>query len=137
MPVLVTVCLVIVTVALVAIAAVAIRALSRMNRVLEELEEGAQILQSTATQMTATGREVQEFIVSVRGLVPPMRKAVDALGLVGERAADLSFAVLDEVERPVRKTMGLFRGVQAGASFFLNRLVHSGHGAKNGGNSDG
>ena len=137
MPVLVTVCLVIVTVALVAIAAVAIRALSRMNKVLEELEEGAQILQTTATQITATGLEVQEFIVSARGLVPPMRRAVDALGMVGERAADLSFAVLDEVERPVRKTMGLFRGVQAGATYFLNRLVHSGHGAKNGGNSDG
>jgi len=136
MPVLVSICLVIVTVAMVAISIVAVLVLSRMNRVLAELEEGAQILQTTATQVTATGREVQEFIVSIRGLVAPARRAMEGFGLVGERAADLGSVVLDGVEAPIRRTVGLFRGVQAGAEYFLNRLVHREHAAKNGGNSD-
>ena len=136
MPVLVSICLVIVTIALVAIAFVAFGVLSRMNRVLTELEQGAELLQTTATQITATGREVQEFIVSIRGLVPPARRAMEGFGLVGERAADLGSVVLDGVEGPIRRTVGLFRGVQAGAEYFLNRLVRREHAAKNGGNSD-
>ena len=129
MQVLLTVCLLITTASIVAIAVVAIRALSAFNRAAAELEEGARFLKST-------GHEVQQLVVSVRSLVHPLRHAAEAFGHVGERAAELGSAVLDEVERPVRRTVGLFRGVQAGAGYFLNRLVHSGHAAKNGGTSD-
>jgi hypothetical protein len=37
----------------------------------------------------------------------------------------------------VRGTMNLFRGVQAGAGYLLNRLVHNGHATKDGGKSHG
>ena len=136
MPPLLAVCLVVTAAAQVAIAVVAIRALSKCNRATAELERSARALRDCASEVGAAGREVQEFVASLRDVVPPVRRAAEAFGMVSERAADLGNAVLDEVEVPVRRTMDLFRGVQAGAGFFLNRLVHNGHGAKNGGTSD-
>jgi hypothetical protein len=136
MPLLLAMCLVIATAAEVAIAIVAIRALSRFKRVTLELEQSARVFRDCAAQTQSVGREVQEFVTSLREVVPPVRRAAEAFGQVGERAADLSTAVLDEVEGPVRRTMDLFRGVQAGAGYFLNRLAQNGRAAKNGGNSD-
>jgi hypothetical protein len=134
-PLLLAVCLVAVGAAQLVIAVVAVRALSRFNRVTLELEKSAQGLRDCALQAKSVGHQVEGLVASLREIVPPVRRAAEAFGQIGERAADLSSAVLDEVERPVRRTLGLFRGVQAGASYFLNRLAHSGHEAKNGGNS--
>ena len=136
MPLLLTVCLVLATTAQVVIAIVAIRALVRFNRAAAELERGVRAFRDCASEVGATAYEVQEFVVSLREIAPPVRRAAEALGRIGERAADLGSTVLTEVEAPVRRTMRLFRGVQAGAGFFLERLVHNGHAAKNGGNSD-
>ena len=136
MSLLLAVCLVVATMAQIAIAIVAMSALSRFRRATAELEESARVFRDCATQMESAGREVEEFVISLRDVVPPVRRAAEAFGRVGERAADLGSAVLDEVEAPVRRTMDLFRGVQAGAGFFLDRLVHNGHAAKTGGNSD-
>lgn len=117
----------------IAIAVVAIRALCRFNRIATELEQSARTLGDCASQIETTGREVQEFVASLREVVPPVRRAAESFGRVGERAADLGSAVLTELEEPVRRTMDLFRGVQAGASSFLNRLVHNGQAPRNGG----
>jgi uncharacterized protein YoxC len=134
MPLMLAICAVVATAALVSIAVVVIRALSRFNRVTLELEQSAHVFRDCAAQAKSAGHEVQEFVASLREVVPPVRRAAEAFGQVGERAADLGSAVLDEVERPVRRTMDLFRGVQAGANYFLNRLAHNGR-AKNGGKS--
>lgn len=136
MPLLLVVCVVVATAAEVAIAVVAIRALSRFNRITLELEQSAHAFRDCAAQAKASGREVQEFVTSLRDVVPPIRRAAEVFGQVGERAADLGSAVLNEVEGPVRRTMDLIRGVQAGAGYFLNRLAHNGRVAKNGGNYD-
>jgi len=136
MTLLMAICVVVATAAVAAIAVVAIRALSRFSQVTLELEQSAHAFRDCAAQAKSAGREVQEFVVSLREVVPPVRRAAEAFGQVGERAADLGSAVLNEVEGPVRRTMDLFRGVQAGAGYFLNRLAHSGRAAKNGGNSD-
>jgi len=136
MPLLLSFCLVLATAAAVATAVAAILALARFNQVTRELEQSAHTFCDCAAQAKAAGREVQEFVASLRDVVPPVRRAAEAFGQVGERAADLGSAVLNEVEGPVRRTMDLIRGVQAGAGYFLNRLAHNGHSAKNGGNFD-
>lgn len=136
MPLFMTVCLVAATAAQVAIAIVAIRALARFNRAASEMERSARAFRDCASEVGATAYEVREFAASLSDVVPPVRRAAEALGQIGERAADLGSSVLNEVEAPVRRTLRLFRGVQAGAGFFLDRLVHNGHATKNGGNSD-
>jgi hypothetical protein len=136
MSTLLAMCLVTVAAAEVAIAIVAIRALYRFNRAATELEQSARAFGDCASQAQAASREVQEFVASLRDVVPPVRRAAESFGRVGERAADLGSAVLSEVEGPVRRTMDLFRGVQAGANYFLDRLVHHEHATRNGGTSD-
>ncbi len=136
MSALLAICLVAATAAEVAIAIVAIRALRRFNRAATELEQSARAVGECASHVKTAGREVQEFVALLREVVPPVRRAAESFGRVGERAADLGSAVLAEVEGPVRRTMDLIRGVQAGAGYFLNRFVHNEHVAKNGGTPD-
>jgi|SwirhisoilCB2_FD_contig_31_11440138_length_834_multi_5_in_0_out_0_1 uncharacterized protein YoxC len=135
MPLLLTVCLVAATTAQVALAIVAIRALTRFNRVTDELERGARDFSDLASQTKALARELQGLVASLRGVVSPVRATAEAFGRAAERAANLGSAVLQEMEGSVRTTSGLLRGVQVGAGYFLNRLVHSGQRARNGGNS--
>lgn len=129
------ICAVVATVAFVAIAVVVFRLATRLNAVTLELEESARAFRGFATQAQATGREVQQLAALVREVVPPVRRAAEAFGHVGERAAELGSEVLNEVQGPVRKSMSLVRGVQAGASYFLNRLARNGHREKIGGKS--
>lgn len=136
MSTLLAVCFAAATAAEIAIAIVAIRALYRFNRVATGLEQSARALGDCASQIQMTGREVQELVASLRDVVPPVRRAAESFGRVGERAADLGSTVLNEFEGPVRRTLDLFRCVQAGASYFLNRAVHVDPAAANGGHSD-
>ena len=136
MPLFLSICVVLATASVVVVALVAIRALARFNQVTWELEQGARTFRDCAGQAKSTCREVEEFVASMRDIVPPVRRAAEAVGEIGERAADLGSAVLNEVEGPVRRTMTLIRGVQAGAGYFLNRLARDGRAAKNGGNVD-
>ena len=136
MALLLSICAVLTTAAAVAVAVVGIRALARLNQVTGELEQCAHTFRECAAQAKSTGREVQDFFASLRDVVQPVRRAAEAFGQVGEHAADLGSAVLNEVEGPVRRTVGLIRGVQAGAGYFLNRLAHNGHAARNGGDFD-
>jgi uncharacterized protein YoxC len=136
MPQLLAVCAVVATAAQVAIAIAVIQAAARLDQVTLELERSARTFRDCAAQAQATGRDMQQLVAEMREVVPPVRSAAEAFGHVGERAADLSSAVLNEVEGPVRRTMNLFRGVQAGTSYFFNRLAHNGLAAKNGGTSD-
>ena len=136
MTLLLSICLLLATASTVAVAVVAILALARFNRVARELEQSAQAFRDCTAQTRSAGHEVQAFVASLRDIVPPVRRAAEAFGQVGEHAADLGTAVLNEVEGSVRTAMDLIRGVQAGAGFFLNRLAHNGHAAKNGGNYD-
>ncbi|HEU4726142.1 MAG TPA: hypothetical protein VFU59_12725 [Candidatus Eisenbacteria bacterium] len=136
MPLLLSICIVLATASAVVVAVVAIRALALFGRASRELEQSAQSLRDCAAQAKSTGREVEHLIASLREVVPPVRRAAQAFGQVGERAAELSAAVLNEVETPIRRTMDLIRGAQAGAGYFLNRLARNGPAAKNGGNYD-
>jgi biopolymer transport protein ExbB/TolQ len=136
MQVLLAICLVVATAAEVTIAVVAIRALSRFNRATSELEQSARVVREFAAQAKSASHEVQAFVASLREAVSPVRRAAEAIGEAGERAADLSSTVLSQMEGSVRRTLDLFRGVQAGAGYFFNRLAHNGRATTRGGNSD-
>jgi hypothetical protein len=133
---LLAICVVVATAAQVVVAVVGLRVLSRFNRLTLEVERSAQVFRDSAERAKSASREIQEFVASLHEVVPPVRRAAEAFGQVGERVADLGTVVLNEVEGPVRRTIDLFHGVQAGAGYFLNRLAHNGHGAKKGGKSD-
>jgi hypothetical protein len=61
-------------------------------------------------------REARETVASVREVIVPIRRVLDRFGALGERTADLSAALLEEVEPLLRTAAAVARGVRAGTS---------------------
>jgi len=120
MPVLVQICIVVVTLAFVALVAMTVRALNQLGRDTARLTTSVQL---ATTQFDRLARETQDLLASVRPILPPAQRVVNRLQSLGERAADLSAAVLEEIEEPVLTAVALARGVRAGAGRMMDLLM--------------
>lgn len=109
---LVQLCVVLVTVAFVALAVATILALFRLGK-------AAQV---SMAHLEEIAQETRELLAAVRVMVPPAQRVVSRFQRLGERAADLSTALLDEVEPPVLAAVALARGVKTGTSRLLDLL---------------
>jgi len=122
MPVIVTVCLVVTTAALVALAIVTIRTMIRFENMAEQIETTAQMFCDSMADVKVATREIRELALSLQDATQPVRDAAAKLGKVGDRAAGISSAVLDELETPVRAAIGVYRGLRAGSTSLLGRI---------------
>jgi len=120
MPSLIQICVVIVTLAFVAIVATTIFALIRLGEATARLTAAAQI---SMTQVEGIARETHELLASVREIMPPAQRVVKRFERLGERAADLSTALLDEIEEPVYTAVALAHGVKTGTGHLLDLLT--------------
>jgi uncharacterized protein YoxC len=117
---LVQICIVIVTLAFVALVATTIRALVRLGQEASRLTMAAQL---SMAQVERIVLETQELLASVREVVPPAQQVVRRFQHLGERAADLSSAVLDEIETPLLTAVAVARGVKTGTARLLDLLA--------------
>ena len=139
MPLLLEICFVIVTIAVVAIAIAIVRALSRVGKTTEKINELTDEARGWITQLKQVTSGGEELVISVKEVVPPVRRVVDRFEAIGERTAQLSDAILEEVERPVMTAVAVARGVRTGTAHFLERITnrfHRGRAATNGGYGD-
>ena len=117
MPALVQICVVIVTLGFVAIVVTTILALIRLGKAASEMTSTVQASMGQANQI---GQETRELLASLREIVPPAQRVVKRFERLGERAADLSTAVLNEIEEPVFTAVAVARGVRTGAAHLLD-----------------
>jgi hypothetical protein len=115
MPVLVQVCVVIVTIAVVTLAGSVVRMASRVSK----LTDDAHLLLVQVRQVTG---EAQEVVASTRSMLKPVQRVLDRFERLGTRTAALSSVFLDEVEGPVRTAAALVRGMKTGTALFMERL---------------
>ena len=133
---LVQICVVVATLAVVAIAVAMLRAMRRVETASDHLSKLTGEFQQWIVQANEFTREARETVASFRGAVGPIRRVVERFETLGERAADLSAAVLDEAESPLRTAVAMARGVRSGTAYLLERLSHRfthGRSATNGG----
>lgn len=116
---LIQICVVIVTMALVAIVTMAVIAMIRLGAAAERLTSAAQVSMAQVERIVA---ETRDILASAREAVSPTRRVVNRFQQLGERAADLSNAVLSEVESPVYTAVAVARGVRTGAVHLLDLL---------------
>jgi uncharacterized protein YoxC len=119
MPSLVQICIVVVTLAFVAIVAATILALIRLGVAAERLTTAAQ---ASMGQVERIVLETQELLEAARQMVGPTQRVVKRFEALGERAADLSGAVLNEIEEPVLTAVAVARGVKTGTTRLLDLL---------------
>jgi uncharacterized protein YoxC len=120
MPPLVQICIVVVTLAFVALVVTTIRALLRLGESAAKLTSAAQL---SMTQVERIVQETQELLASVREIVPPAQRVVSRFQHLGERAADISTAVFDEIETPLFTAVAVARGVKTGTARLLDLLA--------------
>jgi uncharacterized protein YoxC len=120
MPPLVQICVVIVTVALVALIVTAIVTMIRHSESAARLTAAAQVSLAGVDQVV---RDAQELLASAREIMPPAQRIARRFQQLGERAADLSTAVLDEIEEPVFTAVAVARGVKTGTTMLLDLVT--------------
>jgi hypothetical protein len=118
-PLLVQICIVIVTAAVVAMVGMAVIAVIRFGGAMARLTT---LAEASMAEGKRIGREIQDVLGSVRELLPPTQLVVNRFSRLGDRAADLSTAVFDEVEAPILNVVALARGVRFGAVHFVSLL---------------
>ena len=124
MPALVQICIVIVTIGLLASAVLTVGMMTRfLNRAARDLAQLSQAVRESAAQVDLVSHETRGLVASLRGCVPPLRRVVDRFEAVGQRTADLSSVLLEEVEAPVYTAAAVARGVRAGTDHLLRRLM--------------
>src|SRR6266550_220139 len=115
MSALLQICFVIVTMAVVAIAVATIRVMQQFRRASDDFsklaEEGRQLID----QLKGVAQEAGEIVGTFRDVAPRVRRVVERFESIGERTADLSDAVIREVETPIRTAVAVVRGVRFGA----------------------
>jgi uncharacterized protein YoxC len=122
-----------------AIAIAIVRAVSRLGKTTEQIDALALEVREWVRQVKHVTSGAEDLVTSVREIVPPIRRVVGRFEAIGDRTAQLSDALLEEVERPVRTAVAVARGVRTGTAHFLERITnrfHRGRAATNGGYGD-
>ena len=124
MPALVQICIVIVTIGILTMALLTVRFMARFfNSAAQDLSKLTLAARESVDEISLVSRETRALIASLRECVPPVRRVVDRLEAVGQRTADVSSALLSEIERPVFTAAAVMSGVRSGADHLLKHLV--------------
>ena len=134
MPVLLQVCAVVVTLAIAAIAIGVLRAIRTFTEVAADFGKTADVVRATVAEVDVVVRQIKELAGSMEGVVAPLKQSAENLGAVGNRAARISNALLDEVAKPISNTVALMSGVRMGTRSLIGALSRRlGHATSNGG----
>jgi hypothetical protein len=115
---------VVATVAAAVVAVAAIRAMVCVERAARELSTLSVQVREWVVQADAFTREARDAVSSVRAAAVPLGRVARRLEVLGGRSADLSAAVLGEVEPPVRLALDVARSVRLGIACLMERLTH-------------
>jgi hypothetical protein len=133
---LVQICIVVATLGVVAIAAAALRVMYRVDKASRHVSRLSGEIREWIVQANELTRDARETVASVREAIAPLRRVAQRFETLGERTADLSATVLEEVESPLRTAIAVVRGVRSGTAYLMERLSNRfthGRSATNGG----
>ena len=123
MTTLLAICLVIVTISIVAMAVTAIRIMSRVRRTSDELTILSQEGRLLIDRVNVLAAEAGEVVGTFRDVAPRARRVIEHIESIGERAVDLSDAVIQEVESPIRTAIAVARGVRFGTRQLVEHWI--------------
>jgi hypothetical protein len=118
------VCVVVVTIAVVLLAYVGARTMLRLEATTKRLEARFAHLDEILEDSRQTSRKVRDLVIVLEQIAQSARSGVERVGGVVGRAASMSTAVLDEIERPVRDVVAVIRGLRSGVRAFTGRLTN-------------
>ncbi len=111
----------ILTATVVVVAFAVVRALARFSKAVDAISEREGPLSSLLEDARKTSGEIRELVAKLEALSDNFEGAASRIGRLGERAASVSSALLDEIEPPVRSAVSLASGIRAGAGLLADR----------------
>jgi uncharacterized protein YoxC len=110
-----------VAIAIVAVAIALVRALGRFTKAVDSATEPTGAVAMLLENASRTSAEVRGLVVKLEVISESLAGAAEGIRGVSDRAVQVSSAILDEVEPPVRRAVSLARGVRAGAELLMER----------------
>lgn len=123
MPVLLQVCVVIVTMSFIAIAVVMVRAMARFEKAADDFSRTSEAVQKAMAQVQDITGEIHELVSSLATVAPHLQRIATRFEDLGERTARLSNAVLEEVEGPIKSAVAVAKGLRFGTKVLMDRLT--------------
>lgn len=125
MPVLLQVCIVIVTIGVLVLALQTARMMARFfSKTTEDISQLTLAVRESVDQIDLVTREARELVASLRSCVQPVQRVAARFEAVGQRTADISSTVLEEFALPVLTATAVARGMKLGVNHLLKRLMH-------------
>lgn len=118
------VCIVVVTIAVVLLVYFAARLLLRLEATTKKFEAGYVRLEEALEDSRQTSRRIRELVGVIEQIALTVQSGVEQVEGVVDRAASLGTAVLDEVERPVRRVVSIIRGLRSGVQALTGRWTN-------------
>lgn len=113
--------IIVLTAVIVIVAFAVVRALSRFSRAVDAMTEETGPLSTLLEDARKTSNEIRELVAKLESISNAFQGAASRIGSVGERAASVSSAMLDQIEPPVRQALSLVNGFRVGAEFLADR----------------
>jgi hypothetical protein len=127
------ICAVVCTLSFVMITFAILRAVRKFEDVSNEVSKTAESARLSLVEIRAISKQVEQLTSAVE---LPLQRAASEVGDVGHRAAQLSHAMLNEVEGPIRTTVAMLVGLRTGTRSLVNLLSRrAGRTQSNGGYS--
>jgi len=128
MPLLAQICIVAVTVAVVWLAVVAVRLIRETNLLIETANRSLGELPALIQEIQKTSARADELLGSFSKISHAAQTVVAQVESLSTRATAMTNVVLDEVEHPISKVVGVMHGIRSGAGFlarrWTSRLAH-------------
>lgn len=121
MPVIAQICMVVVTIALVGLAVVAIRVMLQTKALIERANGSLVELPALIEEARRTSARADELLLAFSHITQSARTGVAQFEHLATRSGQLASNVLDEVEGPLTRVVGLMRGIGVGTRFFVDR----------------
>lgn len=121
MPLIAQICMVVVTIALVGIAVVAVRVMLQTKALIERASSSLVELPALIEEARRTSARADELLLAFSHITQTARTGVSQFEHLATRSSRLASNVLDEVEGPLTRVIGLVRGFSVGTRFFVDR----------------
>jgi hypothetical protein len=121
MPLIAQVCMVIVTIALVTLAAMSIRLMFQTKALLESAKISLAELPAMIEEFRRTSARADELLAAFTQITGTVRTAASQFEHLTTRTTTLASSILDEVSRPVSRTVRIMRALRSGASHLMDR----------------
>lgn len=131
MPLIAQICMVIVTIALVGVTVMVVRLMFQTRTLIESANRSLAELPALIENLQRMSARTDDLLLAFSQITTSARNGVAQVEGLATRTSAMAAQLLDEIEPPVSRAVGVMRGIKAGTSFLFQRWQsHAGNGSQ-------